>query len=250
MCSVDDHTTVSHEVQPFIGICQVLHYDGMFCKDVASNIKFGCCYWFFWLAIRYLNLKIGKIVNFEGIGGGVLFVSVQLLLSICTNMGSWINYDEPMLIGFVFIAKLCLRIGLLPPVLSRSRTASFSHWKRYQTWQSEKKLDELRRGYIQDECFTVNGMWECECWRHYKTTTNVKLHIRKTFSHKRSLTEHQLPGGIKEENLFGYVQCGIEVPESSEANFANFRRSFKNTLVSKNNIVDLVKTYADERMMS
>ena len=37
MCSVDDHTVVSHEAQR-----------EMFCKEI-SNIKFKsiCCYWFF-----------------------------------------------------------------------------------------------------------------------------------------------------------------------------------------------------------
>ena len=52
-------------------------------------------------------------------------------------------------------------------------------------------------------------------------------------------------------NLFGYVQCNIEVPENLRANFANFPPIFKNTLVSKNDIGDLMKTYAEEeRIMS
>ena len=41
----------------------------------------------------------------------------------------------------------------------------------------KRELDELRRGYIQEKGFTVIEMWECEWWRLYKTTTNVKLHI-------------------------------------------------------------------------
>ena len=44
-----------------------------------------------------------------------------------------------------------------------------------------RDLDELRRGYIQEKEFTVIEMWECEWWRLYKTTTNVKLHIRENF---------------------------------------------------------------------
>ena len=110
----------------------------------------------------------------------------------------------------------------------------------------KRELDELRRGYIQEKNFTVIEMWECEWWRLYKTATIVKLHIRKNFPYRRSLTETQLPEGIKKGNLFGYVQWDIEVPKKLRANFANFPPIFKNTLVSKNDIVDLMKTNAEE----
>ena len=110
----------------------------------------------------------------------------------------------------------------------------------------KKELDELRRGYIQDKGFSVIKMWGCEWWRLYKTTTNVKLHIREKFPHKRSLTEQQLLEGRKKENLFGYVRCDIEVPEKLRANFSNFSPILRNTLVSKNDIGDLMKTYAKE----
>ena len=110
----------------------------------------------------------------------------------------------------------------------------------------KRELNELRRGYIQEKGFIVIEMWECEWWRLYKKTTNVKLHIRESFFYKRSLTEHQLLEGIKKGNLFGYVQCDIEVPENLKANIANFPPIFKNTVVSKNDIGDLMKTYAEE----
>ena len=94
-------------------------------------------------------------------------------------------------------------------------------------------LDELKRNYIQEEGFAVIEMWECEWWRLFKTATNVKLHIRESLPYRRSLTEHQLPQGIKKGILFGYVQCDIEVPENLRTNFANFPPIIKNTLVSK-----------------
>ena len=88
-------------------------------------------------------------------------------------------------------------------------------------------------------------MRECEWWRLYKTATNVKLHVRENFPHRRSLTE-QLLEGIKKRNLFVYVQCDIEVPEILRANFSNFHPIFKNILVSSIGIGDLIKTYAEE----
>ena len=98
----------------------------------------------------------------------------------------------------------------------------------------KRELDELRRSYIKKKVFTVIEMWECEWWRLYKTTSDLKLHIRESFSDRRSLTEHQLLEGIRKGNFFGYVQCDIEVPEFLRANFADFPVQFKNTLVSKN----------------
>ena len=89
-------------------------------------------------------------------------------------------------------------------------------------------------------------MWGCEGWRQYNTITNVKLHIREVFSYRRSLTEHQLLGRIRKRNFSGYVQCDIEVPEKSGANFANFPPIFKNTFFSRNDIGDLMEMYAEE----
>ena len=78
-------------------------------------------------------------------------------------------------------------------------------------------------------------------------SSNVKLHIGENFPYRRSSTEHQLPEGIKEGNLFSYVQCDIEVPEKLRTNFANFPPLFNNTLVSNNDNGDLMTTYAEEQ---
>ena len=86
----------------------------------------------------------------------------------------------------------------------------------------------------------------CEWWKLYKTTTNVKLYIRENFPYRRSLTEHQILEGITKGNLFAYVQCDIEIPKNLRENFANFPPIFKNTLIRKNDIVDLMTTYAEE----
>ena len=110
----------------------------------------------------------------------------------------------------------------------------------------KREFDKLRRGYIQEKGSTIIEMWECEQWRLYKTTTNVKLHIQENFSYRRSLTEHQLLQGIKKGNLFGYVQCDIEVPGNLRANFASFPPRFKNSLLSQRDNGDLMKTYAEE----
>ena len=92
-------------------------------------------------------------------------------------------------------------------------------------------------------------MRECEWWRLYKTTNTVKQHIRKHFLYRRSLAYEQLLGEIKEGKLSGYVQCDIEVPESLRSNFDNFPPKFMKTLVSKSDIGDLMKNYAEEERL-
>ena len=135
---------------------------------------------------------------------------------------------------------------MLLPLLTLSRARPSLTEDDIKGGSRKRKLDELRRGYIQEKSFIVIEMWESEWRRLYKTTINVKLHVRENFLYRRSLTEHQLLEGIKKGNLIGYVQCDIELPKTLRANFAKFPPTFKNTLVSKNDIADLMKTYAKE----
>ena len=112
-----------------------------------------------------------------------------------------------------------------------------------------RELDALRRHYIQEKGFKVIEMWECELWRLYKTTSTVEQHIREHFPCRRSLAAERLLEEIKKGKLFGYVQCDIEVPENLRSKYVNFPPIFKNTLVSKSDIGDLTKTYAEEERL-
>ena len=90
-------------------------------------------------------------------------------------------------------------------------------------------------------------MWECEWWRLYKTTNTVKQHIREHFPYRRSLVAEQLLEEVKKEKLFGYVQCDIGLHKILRSELDNFPPIFKKTLfISKNDIGDLMKTYAEE----
>ena len=51
---------------------------------------------------------------------------------------------------------------------------------------------------------------------------------------------------IRSGKLFGYVQCDLKLPEHLKAYFANFPPIFKNTVVSRNDIRDLMKEYAEK----
>ena len=152
-----------------------------------------------------------------------------------------------VLMGFVLIAILCLMQWVAfttsIPVKSCVPLSLKRIFNVAARRENSMNLDEAIYTRIG---FTVIEMWEYEWWRLYKTTKNVKLHIRNNFPYRRSLTEPQLQEGIKTGNFFGYVQCDIEIPEKLKANLAKFPPIFKNTLVGKNDIGGSMKTYAEE----
>ena len=115
-----------------------------------------------------------------------------------------------------------------------------------QRGNKKRELDALRRHYIQEKCFKVIEMWEYEWWRLYKTTNTVKQHIREHFPYRSSLAAEQLLEEIKKGKLFGDVQCDIDLPENLTSKVNNFPPIFRNTLVSKSDIGDLMENYAEE----
>ena len=104
----------------------------------------------------------------------------------------------------------------------------------------------MKKHYKKEKGFNVIGTWECEWWRLYKTTNIVKQHIREVFLYRRSFAAEQLLEEIKKRKLFGNVQCDIEVPENLRPKFNKFPPIFKNTLVSRSDIGDVMKNYAEE----
>ena len=110
----------------------------------------------------------------------------------------------------------------------------------------KRQQDEMRRDYIQQKGYQIVEMWECEWWTLYKTDASVKSHLRENFPYKQPLSEEQLLQGIIKGRLFGYVQCDIEVPEHLRNYFSNFPPIFKNTVVSRDDIGNLMKQYAEK----
>ena len=104
----------------------------------------------------------------------------------------------------------------------------------------------LRQGYKQEKGSTIIEKSGC-AWRIlYKTSSNNKQLIPGSFLYKPSFTEYQLLEEMKQGNLFDYFQSDIEFPEILRSNFANFPPIFKNSLVSKIDISELSKSYAEE----
>ena len=101
--------------------------------------------------------------------------------------------------------------------------------------------DQMRKEYIQQKEYKIIQMWECNWWELYQTEATVKNHLPASFPYKRPLSEQQFLQGIIDGRLFGHVQRDIEVPEHLRDYFSIFPPIFKITVVSRNDIGDLMK---------
>ena len=110
----------------------------------------------------------------------------------------------------------------------------------------KREQDQMRKEYIQQNGYKIFKMWECNWLELYRTDAPVKSYIRANFPYKRPLSEEQLLQRTIDGRLFGYLQCDIEVPEHLRDYFSNFPPVFKNTVVSRNDIGDLMKEYAEK----
>ena len=167
-------------------------------------------------------------------------------LEAFTLQADWRKLLASVLLGFVFIARFCLKQWVAITTFFPDKSCVHLSLKTTSKVAVRKKNSLNWDDASQGKAFTVIEIWEWEWWRLYNTTTNDKLHIREHFPYRRSLTEQKLFEAIKKGNIPGYVQCDNEAPKSLSANFANFSPFCKNTLVSKNGIGDSMKTYAEE----
>ena len=107
-------------------------------------------------------------------------------------------------------------------------------------------MDQMRKQYIKEKLYNVVGMWECEWWNLYQTTTCVEEHLRESIPYKRPLRKENLLEQIRSGKLFGFVQCDIEVPEELKKKIANFPPTFKNTNVGRHDIGSLMQDYGEK----
>ena len=83
----------------------------------------------------------------------------------------------------------------------------------------KRESDKLRKLYLEKKGYKVIEMRECKWWD--------LNHVRKNFPYKLPLSSEKLLVRIEEVNLFGYVQCDLEVPEELRERFANFPPIFE-----------------------
>ena len=146
---------------------------------------------------------------------------------------------------FVIIATLFLKQWGTAPVCPRQEARpSLTDTER---GVKKRHQDEMRRDYIQQKGYRIVEMRKCEWWSLYKTDASVKSHLRKNFPDRRPLKEEGLMQRIIDVRLIGYVQCDIEVPEHLRDYFSNFPPIFRKTAVSRDDIGNLMKHYAQKK---
>lgn len=112
----------------------------------------------------------------------------------------------------------------------------------------KETLDKER--YLRSLGYKLKVIWECD-WNQQKDI-NPKLakfckdRVQDIIGDASPLTEEGLLNKIKTGELFGLVQCDIEVPAHLKEHFKEMCPIFKNTEVSREELSDHMKSFASE----
>ena len=74
----------------------------------------------------------------------------------------------------------------------------------------------------------------------------IATRLRRPLDKVKTMTLQTILDAIKNEKLFGCVECDIHVPEHLRDNFSEMCPIFKNTDVSRDDIGEFMKAYAEE----
>ena len=55
-----------------------------------------------------------------------------------------------------------------------------------------KKMNEMRKQYIEQKVYTVVEMWKCGWWKLYKTDVSVKVRLRESIPYRFPLFQYLL----------------------------------------------------------
>ena len=113
-------------------------------------------------------------------------------------------------------------------------------------------LEETRAHteYIRSKGYTVVEMWECE-WRQLKRTNRelqrfIAAEVRRTLDKVKIMSAERILSEVRHERLFGCVEVDIRVPEHLKEKFSEMCPIFKNTEISREDIGEYMKAYAEE----
>ena len=113
-------------------------------------------------------------------------------------------------------------------------------------------LEETQRNsaYIKKQGFHLVECWECE-WREMKKRNTalqrfIATHLRRPLDKVKTMTTRSIVNAVKNDTLFGCVECDIHVPESFREYFKEMCPIFKNTEIRREDIGEFMKSYAEE----
>ena len=112
--------------------------------------------------------------------------------------------------------------------------------QRYQ--RTQEKIQ-----YIQDNGYPVKQMWECDWERLKKAVKAFVKDMHRPCDGQLKMAGETILRAVMEDRMFGALEVDIEVPEHLKGTFAEMSPVFKNTHVSRDDIGDHMKTYAEEQ---
>ena len=113
-----------------------------------------------------------------------------------------------------------------------------------------RRETEANSNYIRKCGYNLEELWECE-WKQMKENMPelrrfISVQFRRSIDKIKTMTEREILDAVKDNTLFGMVECDIKVPEERRDYFAEMTPIFKNTQVSKSDIGDHMKAYAED----
>lgn len=74
----------------------------------------------------------------------------------------------------------------------------------------------------------------------------IATKLRRPLDKVKTMTTRSIVNAVKSETLFGCVECDIHVPDHLREQFQEMCPIFKNTEISRDDIGDFMKAYAEE----
>ena len=109
---------------------------------------------------------------------------------------------------------------------------------------------QINSQYIKDEGYNLIEMWECEWQQQRQQNPALKqflaTHVYRPLDRHKHLSQDQILQAVKCGQLFGVVECDIEVPEHLKPKFSEMTPIFKNVEISRDDIGEYMKAFGEE----
>ena len=116
-----------------------------------------------------------------------------------------------------------------------------------QKANQKRSYDATRTRYIENQGFKVIKIWECEFWKNVKENKDgiIKTFMKNNFPFKAPMGEGTLLEKVRCSEIFGMIECDVSVPIELRPLFEDFPPIFKNVEVSRDDIGEHMKNYAE-----
>ena len=109
---------------------------------------------------------------------------------------------------------------------------------------AQEKIDEIK-----DQGYAVKQKWECEWGRLKKQDLELKAFItdrQQPCDGRFMMTEETILQAVMDEKLCGASEVDLQVPDDLKSKFAEMPLVFRNIEVSRDDIGDDMKAYAED----